>query len=168
MPTENRNHPEDHAAIERLHQNYVGKIERFSDELMTFQDAAYAMGLDRGKKLASKPGVTLQADRANRVYVAGPMTGITDFNYPAFNAVADQLRAQGFEVENPADHGIVEGAQWADYMAYDLTRLGLCGVIALLPGWEKSEGAKLEVLIAERLGMTVVNAHDLVMREVAG
>lgn len=114
MPTENRNHPEDHAAIERLHQNYVGKIERFSDELMTFQDAAYAMGLDRGKKLASKPGVTLQAARANRVYVAGPMTGIPDFNYPAFNAVADQLRAQGYEVENPADHGIVEGAQWAD------------------------------------------------------
>ncbi|MFK9003978.1 DUF4406 domain-containing protein [Pseudomonas pergaminensis] len=110
-------------------------------------------------------GVTLQADRANRVYVAGPMTGIADFNYPAFNAVADQLRALGYEVENPADNGIVEGAQWADYMAYDLTRLGLCGVIALLPDWEKSQGAKLEVLIAERLGMTVVNAHDLVTRE---
>ena len=110
-------------------------------------------------------GVTLQAARANRVYVAGPMTGIADFNYPAFNAVADQLRAQGFEVENPADHGVVEGAQWADYMAYDLTRLGLCGVIALLPDWEKSQGARLEVLIAERLGMTVVNAHDLVALE---
>ena len=165
MPTENRNHPEDHAAIERLHQNYVGKIERFSDELMTFQDAAYSMGLDRGKKLASKPGVTLHASRANRVYVAGPMTGIADFNYPAFNEVANQLRALGYEVENPADHGIVEGAQWADYLAYDLTRLGLCGVVALLPDWEKSQGAKLEVLIAERLGMTVVNAHDLVTRE---
>lgn len=109
-------------------------------------------------------GVTLQAARANRVYVAGPMTGIADYNYPAFNAVADQLRAQGYEVENPADHGIVEGAQWADYMAYDLTRLGLCGVIALLPDWEKSQGARLEVLIAERLGMMVVSAHDLVTR----
>ena len=165
MPTENRNHPEDHAAIERLHQNYVGKIERFSDELMTFQDAAYAMGLNRGKQLAGKLGVTLQAARAKRVYVAGPMTGIPDFNYPAFNAVADRLRAQGYEVENPADHGIIEGAQWADYMAYDLTRLGLCGMIALLPDWEKSQGARLEVLIAEKLGMTVVDAHDLVTRE---
>ncbi|WAT26769.1 DUF4406 domain-containing protein [Pseudomonas sp. GXZC] len=118
-----------------------------------------------GKSQPGEPFVTLQASRANRVYVAGPMTGIADFNYPAFNAVADQLRAQGYEVENPADHGIVEGAQWADYMAYDLTRLGLCGVIALLPDWEKSQGARLEVLIAERLGMTVVNAHDLITRE---
>lgn len=164
MPTENRNHPDDHDAIERLHQQYVGKVERFSDDLMTFQDAAYAMGLQRGKHLADKPGVTLQAARANRVYVAGPMTGIADFNYPAFNAVADQLRGLGYEVENPAEHGIVEGAQWADYMAYDLTRLGLCGMIALLPDWEKSQGARLEVLIAEKLCMTVVDAHDLITR----
>ena len=114
------------------------------------------------------PGVTLASARANRVYLAGPMTGIADFNYPAFNAMADQLRAAGYQVENPADHGIIPGAQWADYMAYDLTRLGLCGVIALLPGWERSEGAKLEVQIAHRLGMKTVNAHDLVSVEIAG
>lgn len=108
------------------------------------------------------PGVTLKTSRAKRVYVAGPMTGLKDFNYPAFNAAADQLRDLGYQVENPADHGIVPGAEWADYMAYDLTRLGLCGMIALLPGWERSEGAKLEVQIGHRLGMTIVNAHDLV------
>ncbi|WP_256663262.1 DUF4406 domain-containing protein [Pseudomonas sp. SJZ131] len=34
----------------------------------------------------------------------------------------------------------------------------------MLPGWENSQGASLEVLIAHRLGMTVVNAHDLVSR----
>ena len=114
------------------------------------------------------PGVTLKAARAKRVYVAGPMTGLKDFNYPAFNTAADQLRALGYLVENPADHGIVPGAEWADYMAYDLTRLGLCGMIALLPGWERSEGAKLEVQIGHRLGMTIVNAHDLVSMEIAG
>jgi hypothetical protein len=113
-------------------------------------------------KAFSAPGVTLAATRAKRVYVAGPMTGLKDFNYPAFNAAADALRAQGYQVENPADHGIVAGAEWADYMAYDLTRLGLCGMIALLPGWDLSQGARLEVMIAEHLGMRVVNAHDLV------
>jgi hypothetical protein len=155
MPKENLNHPDDHQAIERLHQQYVGKIERISDELMTFQDSAYAMGLDRGKQLAARQDVTLQHARANRVYVAGPMTGIDDFNYPAFNAVAERLRAQGYEVENPAEHGTVEGAQWADYMAYDLTRLGLCGAIYLLPGWSNSKGAKIEKGIAVTLGMDI-------------
>jgi hypothetical protein len=93
------------------------------------------------------------------------MTGFEDFNFPAFHKMAADLRARGYVVENPAEHGVVEGADWADHMAYDLTRLGLCGMIALLPDWEKSQGARLEVLIAEQLGMTVVNAHDLVTRE---
>ncbi|WP_256580834.1 MULTISPECIES: DUF4406 domain-containing protein [unclassified Pseudomonas] len=146
----------------KLDREVIDEITRNLTFEMCQGPTAWAFG---GKSQPGEPVVTLQASRANRVYVAGPMTGIEDFNYPAFNAAAEQLRAQGYEVENPADHGIVEGAQWADYMAYDLTRLGLCGIIALLPDWEKSQGACLEVLIAERLGMTVVNAHDLVTRE---
>lgn len=167
MPTENRNHPEDQHAIERLHQQYVGKIERFSDDLMVFQDAAYAMGLDRGAQLAAA-GVTLAADRAKRLYLAGPMTGFEDFNFPAFNKMAADLRGRGYIVENPAEHGVVADADWTDYMAYDLTRLGLCGMVAVLPGWENSKGARLEVHIARELGMKVVNAHDLVSMEIAG
>lgn len=106
--------------------------------------------------------MTLAAARANRLYLAGPMTGINDFNYPAFNAMADRLRAGDYEVENPADHATVDAAVWADYMAYDLTRLGLCGMIALLLGWDLSQGARLEVMIAEHLGMRVVKAHELI------
>lgn len=167
MPTENRNHPDDQTAIERLHQRYVDKIDRFSEELIVFQDSAYAMGLDRGTQLA-KGRVTLGAARANRLYLAGPMTGFEDFNFPAFNKMAAVLRARGYVVENPAEHGVVDGAEWADYMAYDLTRLGLCGQVAVLPGWENSKGARLEVHIARELGMKVVNAHDLVSMEIAG
>ncbi|ROM84903.1 hypothetical protein BK652_10010 [Pseudomonas brassicacearum] len=113
-------------------------------------------------------GVILAAARANRLYLAGPMTGFEDFNFPAFNKMAADLRAQGYVVENPAAHGVVDGADWADYMAYDLTRLGLCGQVAVLPGWENSKGARLEVHIARELGMKVVNAHDLVSMEIAG
>lgn len=167
MPTENRK-PDIRSVVT---DSLVGMIAAVTqtippanEPLPPFIQAPIDRAVDRIKAFVL-PGVTLQASRANRVYVAGPMTGIADFNYPAFNAAADQLRALGYEVENPADHGIVEGAQWADYMAYDLTRLGLCGMIALLPDWEKSQGARLEVLIAERLGMTAVNAHDLVTRE---
>ncbi|WP_085631492.1 DUF4406 domain-containing protein [Pseudomonas sp. R16(2017)] len=167
MPTENRNHPDDQHAIERLHQRYVDKIDRFSEDLIVFQDSAYAMGLDRGMQ-AAKGSVTPAASRANRIYLAGPMTGFEDFNFPAFNAMAAKLRARGYVVENPAEHGIVQGADWADYMAYDLTRLGLCGQVAVLPGWEKSKGARLEVHIARELGMQVTPAHELVLMEIAG
>lgn len=170
MPTENRK-PDIRSIVTESLVGMIAAVTRTTppanEPLPPFIQAPVDRAVDRIRSFLM-PGVTLQAARANRVYVAGPMTGIADFNYPAFSAVADQLRALGYEVENPADHGIVEGAQWADYMAYDLTRLGLCGVIALLPGWEKSQGAKLEVLIAERLGITVVNAHDLVSMEVAG
>lgn len=164
MPTENRNHPDDRHAIENLHQSHS---ERFSDQLVAFQDQAYAMGMNRGAQLA-KGSVTLAASRANRLYLAGPMTGFEDFNFPAFNAMAADLRAHGYIVENPAEHGVVEDADWADYLAYDLTRLGLCGMVAVLPGWENSKGARLEVHIARELGMPVVNAHDLVSMEIAG
>lgn len=167
MPTENRK-PDIRSIVT---ESLVGMIAAVTqtvppanEPLPPFVQAPIDRAVDRIKSFVS-PGVTLQAARANRLYVAGPMTGIEDFNYPAFNAVADQLRALGYEVENPADHGIVEGATWADYLAYDLTRLGLCGVVALLPGWEGSKGACLEVQIAEKLGMTVVSAHDLVSKE---
>lgn len=126
--------------------------------------------VDTWHDLAPAPagsGVTLQADRANRLYLAGPMTGFEDFNFPAFNKMAAELRARGYVVENPAEHGVVDGADWADYMAYDLTRLGLCGQVAVLPGWENSKGARLEVHIARELGMKVMNANDLVSMEIA-
>jgi len=123
--------------------------------------------VDRIKAVVA-PGVTLAATRANRLYLAGPMTGFEDFNFPAFNKMAADLRGRGYDVENPAEHGVVDGADWADYMAYDLTRLGLCGQVAVLPGWENSKGARLEVHIARELGMKVVNAHDLVSMEIAG
>src|SRR4051812_6760126 len=41
--------------------------------------------------------------RGSRVYVAGPMRGIPEFNFPAFNAAAVALRQIGCEVFNPAE-----------------------------------------------------------------
>lgn len=170
MPTENRK-PDIRSIVTDSLVGMIAAVTRTTppanEPLPSFIQAPVDRAVDRIRSFLL-PGVTLQAERARRVYVAGPMTGIKEFNYPAFNAVADQLRAQGYEVENPADHGVVEGAQWADYMAYDLTRLGLCGQVAVLPGWENSKGARLEVHIARELGMPVVNAHDLVSMEIAG
>lgn len=93
--------------------------------------------------------------RVDRVYLSGPMTGIEDFNFPAFNEMAAKLRELGLHVENPADHGVVDGAEWGDYLRHDLARMGTCETIALLPGWSKSKGARLELQVAQALGMKV-------------
>ena len=37
-----------------------------------------------------------------RIYVAGPMSGLPAFNFPAFHEAAADLRACGFDVVNPA------------------------------------------------------------------
>lgn len=104
---------------------------------------------------ASLPPVALAPARAGRTYIAGPMTGLPDFNHPAFNAAAAALRAQGRTIINPADHGVVTGAAWADYVRADLALLAGCESIYLLPGWSRSRGALLEHHVARTLGMPV-------------
>ncbi|SFF15181.1 DUF4406 domain-containing protein [Paracidovorax wautersii] len=98
-------------------------------------------------------GVQLAGTREGRIYVAGPMTDLPELNFPAFHAAAADLRARGLAVVNPAEHGIVEGAEWADYLHYDLGRLSTCSSIYLLPGWSRSRGAALEAMCAQTLGM---------------
>ncbi|MDE1997975.1 MAG: DUF4406 domain-containing protein [Burkholderiales bacterium] len=99
--------------------------------------------------------VRLASFRTGRVYLAGPMTGIADFNFPAFNAEADLLRPNCTAVINPAEHGIVAGANWSDYLRHDIAGLVSCERIHLLRGWSKSKGAQLEYTIAKALGMAV-------------
>lgn len=88
-----------------------------------------------------------------RLYIAGPMTGRPNFNYPAFHAAAVELRAAGYEVENPAEPGQIDGWKWADYMRRSLTQMLTCDGVALLPGWSGSRGAVKEVELAQTLGM---------------
>lgn len=91
----------------------------------------------------------------NAIYIAGPMTGIENHNFEAFNAAAELLEAKGFEVVNPASHGVVVGASWADYLRYDIQRLSECGAVFFLRGWENSPGAMLEWTIARQLGLSL-------------
>lgn len=94
----------------------------------------------------------------NKVYVSGAMTGIADYNHPAFNAKAAELRAQGFDVINPAEHDAEIGLDqpWATYLRRDLVLLAEhCDTIVFLPGWQDSKGAKLEHHVGKELGMTL-------------
>lgn len=79
------------------------------------------------------------------------MTGLPEFNKPAFFAAEDALRAAGFDVINPARNGLPDSAEWHEHMRADIKMLMDCDGVALLPGWERSNGARLEEHIGCRL-----------------
>ena len=95
---------------------------------------------------------------AARWYVAGPMTGLPELNFPAFHRHTAVLRGEGFHVENPAEINADPLAKWEDCMRADIAKLVTCDAILLLPGWEKSRGATLEAHIAKSLGLQMVEA----------
>jgi len=92
-----------------------------------------------------------------RVYVSGPMSGLPDHNFPAFNEQAAKLRAAGYEVINPAELNPNTSMTWEECMRVDLRELCSCDAIALMPGWERSKGANLELHVAHRLGLEVMH-----------
>ena len=96
-----------------------------------------------------------------RVYLAGPMTGYPELNFPAFHREAARLRDKGFDVVNPAEINADPAAGWVDCMRADIRELVTCDGIVLMPGWEKSRGATLEHHIASALSLTVVDLESV-------
>lgn len=96
-----------------------------------------------------------------RIYISGPMTGLPDFNFPAFNVEASRLRALGYDVVNPVDLNPDTTTPYNECLRNDLKALLDCDTIAMLDGWMDSNGAHLEVHIAHRVGIKVVNARDI-------
>lgn len=97
-----------------------------------------------------------------RIYLAGPMTGITQLNFPRFNAEAARLRELGFAVINPAEINTDTSRSWRDCMRADIRELVTCDAIALLRGWERSRGAVLEHHIMTSLDLAVFMVDELV------
>lgn len=93
------------------------------------------------------------------VYVAGPMSGLPDFNYPAFDDATRQLWNAGHRPLNPADSEALNdtGAPqtWDWYMRHALGMVIRADGLALLDGWEQSKGATLEHLVALQLGLDI-------------
>jgi Domain of unknown function (DUF4406) len=92
------------------------------------------------------------------LYISGPMTGMVDYNYPAFHAAEAELIKVGHTVLNPARQPLQES--WEDYMRHDLTQVCAAQGVALLPGWRASRGARLEHHVACELGMEIKDLHD--------
>lgn len=94
----------------------------------------------------------------HKIYVSGPMTGLPNHNKEAFNAAASQLRSEGFYVMNPAenDGGNVNHTR-KDYMVQDIFNVLQADEIMVLPGWQNSVGAKVEMLLAFEREIPITN-----------
>jgi hypothetical protein len=105
------------------------------------------------------------------------MRGVPHFNYPAFDKAAGMLRGLGHTVFSPADHdrvkwgaeiGLSETGDVAEIteqigfdlrqaMIDDLTYVAFhADAVVLLPGWEDSDGAQAESMLALALGKQVL------------
>ncbi|MDQ1127597.1 hypothetical protein QE428_002630 [Microbacterium sp. SORGH_AS 505] len=90
-----------------------------------------------------------------RIYVAGPMTGLPEFNYPAFRDAAEALAGLGFDVEDSSTNENPTPGDYHGWLRAGLAQLIRCDAVALLAGWETSGGARLEVNVAATLGLRV-------------
>ena len=89
------------------------------------------------------------------VYLAGPMRGYEDHNFPRFHEAAEALRAKGYEVVSPAelDEATYEHANGIElstkeYMKRDLPLMLDCDGVVLLEGYTGSTGALCEFYVA--------------------
>jgi len=94
------------------------------------------------------------------IYLAGPMTGIVEMNYPRFFQVEELLVGMGVEVMNPARN---VGPEYSDFMEQGLMQLEECECVVLLEGWEASSGALVEVERASELGISVFTLDEFIM-----
>lgn len=85
--------------------------------------------------------------RKIKVYVAGPMTGLPDFNRGAFFEAGGVLFDNGHIVLNPAV--FPDGLEHSDYMKICLPMIDAAEAVVMLPGWEKSKGANMEFQYAQ-------------------
>ena len=101
-------------------------------------------------------------DRRLAVYLSGPMTGLPKYNYPAFHNAARHLRAKGYFVYNPAESFDGDTTRpREDYMRKDIEMLLKADMVALLPGWERSKGAAVEIAVATSLGLMLYPLEEM-------
>lgn len=101
-----------------------------------------------------------------KIYIAGPMSGYPEFNFPAFFEAADLLEDLEWHVFNPANKeqekeldeesfksgdakGAVDaGFDFREAYLWDIERVVESDAIYMLRGWEASPGARGEHAVA--------------------
>jgi hypothetical protein len=120
--------------------------------------------------------VDIAAHTPKTIYISGPMRGIPRFNFGQFDLAADLWKGIGCRVVNPAARGWGQGdpvtgtgvseQEVQDWLRIDIRDITFCDAIALLPGWEDSEGARLEAAVGYAIGLEFFHAITMEKMEV--
>ena len=87
-----------------------------------------------------------------KIYIAGSITNNPEYK-EQFAAAEKKLITEGHAVINPVKNA---GFEYKEYIDMGLCELMRCDAIYLLSGWEKSNGARLEIIYASTVGLQII------------
>lgn len=107
-----------------------------------------------------------------KIHITGPMIDIPQFNFPQFQLATGVLRKLDYEVVSPHEQDTPEVQEIAwnsehgdprelpsgftiETAVRNVADVGICDGMALLQGWPKSLGSRMEVEAAHRFGIPV-------------
>jgi hypothetical protein len=120
--------------------------------------------------------ISIIKEKKMKIYIAGPMRGYPQFNFPAFYDAQEWLTAKGYETFNPAqsdkehygenvnnsatgdlsDPAAQTGFSLREALGRDAAWITAhADALYMLTGWEKSTGAKAEWTLAVALGLQI-------------
>lgn len=110
------------------------------------------------------------------LYLAGKMRGLPGLGFANFDQAQKVLEAAGYQICSPAELDRDVGYEphrdgdpspefTSNALRRDVRALSHCDAIVMLPGWETSDGAKMEMHVAQTIGMPVYEMHDLARAE---
>lgn len=107
-----------------------------------------------------------------KVYIAGPMRGLSGWNLQAFHDAVVRWKAAGHQPFSPAL--IVDSLGYRTdipcnphdggrghllhVIEIDLACIRAADALCLLPGWERSRGSTVELALAQFLGLPIYDA----------
>lgn len=107
------------------------------------------------------------------MYIAGPMRGYKEYNFPAFHRAALMLRKLGWEVLSPAeidnDEGFCEKStpqenltkeHLVEFILRDVKIVTEVDALCMLPGSEGSRGAQVELAMARYMQIAIYYIDD--------